>query len=77
MFADMKEQTNAVERWQERNAVLQELVRDLEKHNDSEALLVLLNSALSVCERRVYGIQKLERVENYELLERINQIMQE
>lgn len=66
---------DAKQRWEERGAALFEMVQDLKEHPDSDSLLVLLEASLDVCERRLAGIENLERVEHYDLMEYVNNII--
>lgn len=66
---------DAKQRWEERGVTLFTMVQDLKQHPDSESLLVLLEAALDVCERRLAGIENLERVEHYDLMEYVQNII--
>jgi len=66
---------DAKKRWEKRGVQLFSLVEDLKEHPDSEGLMVLLSSALDLCERRLAGIEKLERVNDQELMDHVRQVL--
>ena len=66
---------DAKKRWEKRGVELYMMVEDLKEHPDSEGLMVLLSSALDLCERRLAGIKKLESVDDQELMDHVKQVL--
>lgn len=66
---------DAKQRWEQRGIELYSMVEDLKENPDSEALMVLLQSALELCERRLAGIKNLEQVTHEDIMDHVKKVL--